>query len=104
MRNGLYIDKNGTKRWYKNNLFHRKNGPAIEYNDGSTRWYIHGLLHREDGPAVIYTSVKYASKKIYWFINGKELAVDEEISEWIEENNVDLTNEIGKMAFKLRWM
>ena len=30
MKNGLYIEY-GIKRWYKNNKYHRDDGPAIEY-------------------------------------------------------------------------
>ncbi len=48
-----YID-GGTTYWYKEgtNIFHRENGPAVEYADGSKMWYVYGKLHREDGPAV----------------------------------------------------
>jgi hypothetical protein len=50
-RNGLYIDEFGDKRWYKDDLWHRQNGPAVEYAGGSKIWIINGLWHREDGPA-----------------------------------------------------
>jgi hypothetical protein len=52
MKNGLFIDEFGNKRYYLNNLFHREDGPAIEYANGRKVWYQHGQLHREDGPAV----------------------------------------------------
>jgi hypothetical protein len=35
-------------RW----IFHREDGPAIEYSDGYVEWYLNGLNHREDGPAI----------------------------------------------------
>jgi len=52
MKNGCFTNTNGSKYYYKNNLLHRKDGPAIEFANGSKEWYQNGLLHREDGPAV----------------------------------------------------
>jgi hypothetical protein len=31
MKNGLEIDEFGDKRYWKNNLLHREDGPAVEY-------------------------------------------------------------------------
>ena len=41
---------------YKNEqgLFHREDGPAIEYTDGAKEWRQYGKLHRLDGPAIDY--------------------------------------------------
>ena len=55
MKNGLIIDKYG-QSWYKNDLLHREDGPAEEWNHGTKAWYINGRLHRLDGPAIEYTS------------------------------------------------
>lgn len=33
-------------------IFHRKGGPAIEWESGAQGWYLNGERHREDGPAV----------------------------------------------------
>jgi len=63
-RNGLVIVC-GNKYWYKDNEFHRLDGPAIEYIDGTTIWYQNGIVHRKDGPAVIYDN----GKKEYWLDN-----------------------------------
>jgi len=52
MRNGLIIDKYGDKRWYKDGLLHREDGPAIEWANGDKEWYIEDKRHRVDGPAV----------------------------------------------------
>ena len=52
MKNGIHIDEEGNKFWYKNGEFHREDGPAIEYNHGNHCWYKNGKLHREDGPAI----------------------------------------------------
>ena len=43
-------------RFYKNNKLHNKNGPAIICNDEYKVWCINGLYHREDGPAVEYAN------------------------------------------------
>ena len=36
------IDNKGTKRWYINGKLHRKDGPAVEYEDGYKAWWING--------------------------------------------------------------
>jgi len=91
MKNGLIINKVGNKFWYKNNLLHREDGPAIEYADGSKEWYIEDKLHRVDGPAVEHLdgseewyfedklhrvdgpALKYADGKKYWYYYGEEI-------------------------------
>ena len=65
----IKIDEFGTKHYYKNKemtIFHREDGPALEYTDGTKAWYLNGKLHREDGPALDHTS---GSK--FWYLNGK---------------------------------
>lgn len=57
---------NGIKYWYKNNLFHREDGPAIECANGNKFWFQNGLWHREDGPAVELNNGTKA-----WYLNGK---------------------------------
>jgi hypothetical protein len=52
MRNGLIINKNGDRFWYKNGLVHREDGPACEWFDCGKGWCINGKYHREDGPAM----------------------------------------------------
>ncbi len=39
-----WTEGNGDTYWYHSNsaLYHRDNGPAIEYADGRTRYWIHG--------------------------------------------------------------
>ena len=56
-------NKEGTF-YYKNramNIFHREDGPAIEYPDGSKEWWLDGKLHREESSC--------GDKA--WVINGK---------------------------------
>ena len=56
----------GAKSWYLNGKRHRIDGPAIEYSNGSKEWFINGLLHREDGPAIEHIDGSKA-----WYQYGK---------------------------------
>ena len=69
LKNGLVIDEYGNKQWYKNNLSHREDGPAIEYPNGNKLWCINGKLHRDDGPAI-----EFLNGAKYWYLNGKRVA------------------------------
>ena len=53
-KNGLHINHEGTKYWYKNGKIHRDDGPAVIHPDGTQYWLKNGKYHRDDGPAVIY--------------------------------------------------
>jgi hypothetical protein len=46
-------------------IYHRDDGPAIEYVDGSYSWYRNGSLHRMNGPAY-----KNSIGDLFWFRNG----------------------------------
>lgn len=59
------IQKDGSRKWYKDNELHRDDGPAIELSSGTKAWYKDGERHRDDGPAVIHSS---GVKK--WYKNG----------------------------------
>ena len=61
-KNGLHINDLGTKRWFKDDVLHRDDGPAVIYTNGDQCWYKEGKLHRDDGPAVICTSGTH-----YWY-------------------------------------
>ena len=97
----FYITEYGNKIWYlpnkEKNYWHRENGPAYESAHGSKWWYVNGKCHRLDGPAV-----EYADENKEWWVDGKELNI-KEVETWLEENNVDLSESEGQMAFKLRW-
>jgi len=71
------IDDNGEKHWYKNDKFHRIDGPAIEYTNGSKYWYKNGKCHRINGPAV-----EYADGTKFWYRNGKCHRIDGPACEW----------------------
>jgi hypothetical protein len=83
MKNGLYIENDGTKAWYLNGKRHREDGPAIEWSDGRKWWITNGLFHREDGPAI----ERFAGTKV-WYLNGKVHRADgpaivgRELCEW----------------------
>lgn len=68
MKNGLLVDKIGTKRYYKDNKLHRMDGPAIEFKEYRA-WYKDGQRHRMDGPAMIW-GCGYEQ----WWINGKQVS------------------------------
>ncbi len=40
--------ENGGKYWYQNGIFHRMNGPAIEYANGEKTWYLIGKQYTEE--------------------------------------------------------
>ena len=51
----------------KNNLYHRLNGPAIDYNDGSKLWFFNGERHRScDRPAIVWNDGYKA-----WYTKGQ---------------------------------
>lgn len=103
MKNGLIIDSYGNRRWYKDNLFHREDGPAIERNDGYKAWYLCGKRHREDGPAVELSD----GNKI-WYHTGKVI----KCSCHKEKNFINVINkfdstfveELAKYSSRLKWV
>ena len=85
MKNGLYIDIQGTKEWYKNGKLHREDGPAVIHSDGFKMWLIKGKLHREDGPAKIWPD-GYCE----YYLNSKQLTEE-------EFNNYKFINKINEL-------
>jgi hypothetical protein len=63
MKNGMIVNEFRDKRWYKNDLLHRTDGPAVIYFYGPEYWYFKGQLHRANGPAVTYAD----GYKAWWF-------------------------------------
>jgi hypothetical protein len=68
----LEIDGRGNKFWKLNGLFHREDGPAIEYADGTKQWWSNGNRNRIDGPAVIYPTGEK-----FWFLDGYSYTYEE---------------------------
>ena len=56
---------NGDTYWYKDDVLHRENGPAVILVNDLKEWYKYGELHRKDGPAV-----KYDNGYKEWYIDG----------------------------------
>jgi hypothetical protein len=77
MRNGLIVDKYGTKRYYLNDFLHREDGPAIEWSNGDKEWRTYDQFHRKDGPAIEYSN----GDKSYW-VNGKLHREDGPARDW----------------------
>lgn len=40
------------KIYWSNGKLHRKDGPAVIYEDGTQEWWLEGIRHRYDGPAI----------------------------------------------------
>ena len=68
---GVIIWGGKDKEWYKNGVFHRDDGPAVEWANGYKEWFINGKLHREDGPALIFPHGDE-----YWYKEGKQHRID----------------------------
>ena len=93
------IDEYGTKRWYnEDGLYHREDGPAIEYKDGTKIWFFHDEYHRLDGPAWIHDN-----GDTDWYIN--DYYVTSEITEWAKTHSIDLDNltDVDKALIKIVW-
>ncbi len=77
----------GTKSWWRNEMLHRTNGPAIEYANGSKSWYLNDELHRIDGPAI-----ENADGTKGWWLKDKKLS---------EELHTKLTGSIKDLPLYL---
>ena len=75
----------GAKRYFSvdTHMFHREDGPAIEYPNGEKIWWNNGKLHRIDGPAIDDNGYKE------WWINGKHLSPEKEaiLNKWWNNKN-----------------
>jgi hypothetical protein len=89
MKNGMIVDEEGNKRWYKNDQPHRKDGPACEYAYGFKEWFINGRHHREDGPAI-----EWADGSKLWFINGQLHREEGPAIEWADGNKEWYLNDV----------
>jgi len=65
MKNGMFVNENGSKEWFKDDLLHREDGPAVECADGGKAWFLNGEVHRVDGPAV-----EDADGTKAWYLHG----------------------------------
>jgi hypothetical protein len=58
----------GHEAFYRNDKFHRLDGPAVIYPEGSLFWFFEGKLHREGGPAVIIANGERSQR---WYVHGQ---------------------------------
>lgn len=65
---GIFYYKDGSILSHRDSdkILHRKDGPAIIFNNGDLMWYQDGLLHRSAGPAI-----EWVSGDSWWFIWGE---------------------------------
>ena len=121
----IEIDNNSNKFYFKAKamtLFHRLDGPAIEYASGYKIWYVDGKLHRLDGPAVEGAggrkewwvdgkchrldgpAVEGADGRKAWFVDGKYLSEQEfnTLSEPLELTLEDIAAKFGVDVSKLK--
>ena len=68
MKNGLIVDSYGNKHWYKNDKYHRDDGPALEFTRGTKYWFQNGKRHRIDGPAI-----EWGDGSRHWYYHGKQI-------------------------------
>ena len=62
----VVIDSHGATHWYRGNLLHREDAPAIVQANGGQAWFHYGNRHREDGPAI-----EYADGSKEWWLHGQ---------------------------------
>ena len=68
MKSICEVNRFGDKHWYLNALYHREDGPAVEYSNGNKYWWINGKRHREDGPAI-----ECSDGDKEWYYHGKQI-------------------------------
>ena len=89
----MTIYEDGTKVWLINGIYHRDDGPAVEWPDGEKQWFINGERHREDGPAI-----EGANGTKIWCVNGNEITYEvmkdikdgifKPYDQWTESDNI----------------
>ena len=78
------ISDSGDRYWMINAdedgdlIYHREDGPAIEYVNGYKEWYLNGKRHREDGPAI-----EYPDDDKEWYLNGIPADPEEIVDLWL---------------------
>lgn len=82
MKNGRY-EISGDIWWYKNDLVHREDGPAIEWSSGRKSWFFNGKKHRKNGPA-LEGVLDYKE----WWVNGVQYT-KEEFQQWLAKKELN---------------
>lgn len=68
---GPAVEEYAVKEWFSRGVFHREDGPAVEWGNGKREWWVHGQRHRVDGPASIR-----ADGSEEWWLNNNRHRVD----------------------------
>lgn len=89
---GLVITPSGTKKYFKDGLLHREDGPAIEWSTGAESWYYEGVRHRADGPAFKLSE----DGKRNWWLNGEETSAHEVFEQMTDDQKEKAAWEINK--------
>ena len=97
-----------SKKWYKDGVLHRDNGPAIDLSDGTKVWYTNGkrekleyafghveyyknnILHKEDGPAIIKKdgSTEWYKHGLLHRENGPAIERSDGTKAWYEDGKL----------------
>jgi len=101
----IEINELGNKFYYKDRamtIYHRTDGPAVEYTNGTKAWFVNGGFHRTDGPAI-----EFAYGRKVWYINNIWLTEKEfnertspEIVLTMDEIAAKLGIEVSKLKIK----
>ena len=68
------VTKDKTQVWYKyGNVHSYNNQPAITCVDGFKAWYDTGIRHRSDGPAIIHPDGKFSFYYLGYFAAEEEV-------------------------------
>jgi hypothetical protein len=86
------IDSIGNKRWWLNGVYHREDGPALEFADGEKMWLINGVYHREDGPAV-----EFSDGNKQWWLNDRRYTEQEYYKELYKLGKISYDDYILEM-------
>jgi len=95
----IEIDQLGSKFYYKDKamtMFHREDGPAIEWWNGTKSWYINGKRHREDGPAIEWA---YGDKT--WALNGERMSEREFLLKTAKETILTMDEIAAKFGIEI---
>ena len=95
----IHIDSSGNKFYYKDKamtIFHREDGPAIEFADGTKLWFIDGKeLSEEKFNATVNKSLERNSnsyiKDAIWYEKLRRFAEEIKIPIWVDGKKIQLT-------------
>jgi hypothetical protein len=73
-------------RYKELTIFHRSNGPALEFSNGSKMWYYRGMVHRLDGPATTDTRNNIDLSGL-WCVNDTNIT--EQVNAEIKSGNLN---------------